>query len=346
MEALKVLVTGATGYIGGSIVSTLLEAKIHERHHLSVLIRGEERAAVFQSQGVHTVLFKGLDDTEVLQRIASEHDIIIDNASGYYPSSAKAFILGLNDRKQTGGRVHYIRTSGTSNVGDQPITGEYHEVHTLTDKSNVYAYEKYRDSLHAYPQRTADLVTVETGLATGVPTTIVMAPTIYGVGSGNFNKISIQIPMLTRLAIKFGQTCMVGEGKGVWDHVHITDLTALYQLLLLKILAHEEVPTGERGVLFSGTGRFSWRELSENIAKALFELHAIKTDAVQSIVLEVATDRYGLPFPELAFASNSRTSADLARELGWKPSKTAQDFSDTFLQEAKLVVAEKGFGLR
>ena len=176
----------------------------------------------------------------------------------------------------------------------------------FTDKSNIYAYQKYRESLQVYPQRTTDLVTVQTGLEVGVPTTIIMSPTIYGVGSGLFNKLSIQVPTMMRSAIKSGQAIMVGEGREIWDYVHIADLARLYELLVLKIVADEQIPTGESGILFSAAGRYSWGELSENVAKSLFTVGAIKTDVVRSVDLEEAAKQYKSPallYTELGYSS-------------------------------------------
>ena len=95
----------------------------------------------------------------------------------------------------------------------------------------------------------------------GVKTTIIMSPTIYGLGTGLFNKLSIQIPVMIRAFIKSGQPEVIGEGKGQWDYVHVADLARLYEILLVKILKGEEIPTGEKGILFSGTGRYSFAEL-------------------------------------------------------------------------------------
>lgn len=200
----------------------------------------------------------------------------------------------------------HFQTSGTSNLGDQPVSGKYHEVNVFTDKSNIYAYQKFRESLQVYPQRTTDLVTVETGIQVGVPTHIIMSPTIYGVGSGIFNKLSIQVPIMMRAAIKSGQAVMIGDGKGIWDYVHVLDLAHLYELLVLKIIAGEKLPSGERGILFSATGRYSWAELSESIAKALFTVGAVKTDVVRSIDVPEAGKQFGRDSPvytELGFAS-------------------------------------------
>ncbi|TVY45303.1 Uncharacterized protein LOCC1_G003149 [Lachnellula occidentalis] len=355
MASCKILLTGATGYIGGSILTQLLQSK-HDlsKYPISVLVRGEERAKILQDQGFNPVLFHSLDEADILQKVASEHDnrdqqklmqlpVVIHTASGYHTASAKALILGLGDRKKaTGKEVHFIHTTGTSNLADQPISGKYLESRTFSDRENIYAYLKTREALQVYAQRTTDITVVETGLSAGVKTTIVMSPTIYGVGSGLFNKLSIQVPRLLRTAIQAGYSAMVGDGKGVWDYVHVADLARLYELLLNKVLKGEELPSGEKGILFSATGSYSWAELANGIGSALAELGAIKTSEVKSISLSEAAGKWWEgeeTIVELCFASNSRTSSDVSHELGWREEKTEQDFKKHFLEEARLVVA-------
>jgi len=191
-------------------------------------------------------------------------------------------------------------------MGDQPISGKYHEDHVFSDNENIYAYEKKREALQVYPQRTTDIVVVETGIQVRIQTHIIMSPTIYGVGTGLFNKLSIQIPTLTRTAIKAGQPEVIGQGKAEWDYVHIADLAQLYVLLVRKIVAGAEIPSGESGILFSATGRYSWLELAQAIGNALLKLKVIQTNKVRSIDLPTAADKWsgGAQFvAELGYAS-------------------------------------------
>jgi nucleoside-diphosphate-sugar epimerase len=241
-------------------------------------------------------------------------------------------------------------------MGDQPITGKYHENHSFSDKENIYAYEKAREALQLYPQRTSDIVTVESGLEMGVPTHIIMPPTIYGVGTGLFNKLSIQVPTLIRTALKLGHAVVVGEGKSTWDYVHVADLAKLYELLVLKIIAGEEIPSGEKGIIFAGTGRYQWIELSRGIADALFKVGAIKTKGIEYLDIPTAAEKLGsrdVLVTELGFASkyvviefrncintnSSRTQSDIGHELGWMPQKTSTDFKNHFLEEVRLIIA-------
>ncbi|KAG9229448.1 hypothetical protein BJ875DRAFT_410865 [Amylocarpus encephaloides] len=344
MASFNILVTGVTGYIGGSVLSEILVSNpgILSKHSISVLVRGEDKAKVYETKGLRPILFNSLDELELLRQVASEHDIVIHTASGFHTAAARALVLGLGDRrKATGQEVHYVHTTGTSNLGDQNTTQKYTEDGRIfSDKEDIFSYLKSREALQVYAQRTTDIAVVETGLIHNVATTLIMSPTIYGFGSGLFNKHSIQIPILTRSALSTGQVEVVGQGTGVWDYVHISDLTKLYNLVFTKVLAGEVIPSGEQGIIFSGTGRYTWRELSQRIAWALSSLGAIKSEEVRSIDIPEAAEKWSgglLLSVELGFASNSRTSADVSYELGWKPEKTAKDWENSFLEEAKAL---------
>ena len=94
------------------------------------------------------------------------------------------------------------------------------------------------------------MVAIETGLEVDVNTYLIMSPTIYGTGSGLFNRSSIQLPTLVRTALKTGQVGVIGASNGVWDAVHIEDLALLYELLLNKVLSGEDISSGRKGVYF------------------------------------------------------------------------------------------------
>lgn len=159
--------------------------------------------------------------------------------------------------------------------------------------------------MEAYAQRTSDINVVETGEEKGVKTYVLMSPCIYGVGLGAFNRLSIQIPMMTAKAIEQGVAQYVGEGKGVWDHVHIADLAVLYELFLGKILAGEELVSGRRGFYFNGTGRHSGLSVAECIAKAGHELGVLKSATPESMTMDEVIKNWGVDpqLAELGFAS-------------------------------------------
>lgn len=302
---------------------------------------------------VDPVLFKDLDDTQRVIDIASQHDIIINTLLGYHPASAAALVQGLGKRKQqTGKDVWMIHTSGTSNLADQPITKAYTESdpeRVFDDsKDDIYSYEKQRNDQQPYGQRSSELGVIDEGLRLGVKTLVIMSPTIYGTGTGEFNKSSIQVPSYVKATIGNGQTVVVGEGKGVWDNVHVEDLAELYTLCLLNILEKDgaDVPVGEKGIIFSENGRHSWKELAQGVADAAYEAGKIKTKHVKSVSLEegakvlTAGDQL---LVELGFSSNSRTKGAVAREkLGWKPTRGSEDWRKGFTEEVKAAIEKEG----
>ena len=163
-----------------------------------------------------------------------------------------------------------------------------------------------RNEKQPYPQRQTDLVVIETGLRAGVKTYIIMSPLIYGIGTGHFNKLSIQIPTMIRAALKTKQAEVIGSGKGTWDHVDIADLAMLYEIIAQKLLTGEDLPSGEKGIYFSANGRHTWLEVAQGLADALFKLGISKTEEVKNVSLEEAAGRWiggETLLAELAFAS-------------------------------------------
>lgn len=176
----------------------------------------------------------------------------------------------------------------------------------FSDKEDIIGYELEREKLEKYGQRTTDLAVIAAGESTGVPTYILMSPTIYGCGTGAFNKQSIQIPFLTRLAFKKGYAEYIGEGAGVWDHAHIDDTALLYELVLGKLLKGEKIPSGREGLYFAGCGRHSWKSVSERIAKAGHQLGVLSEPTARSGRLDEITQHNpskSVQFVELGFAS-------------------------------------------
>ncbi|KAJ6786437.1 hypothetical protein PWT90_09983 [Aphanocladium album] len=351
MSSTKLLLTGATGYVGGSVLTSLLNSSNSQIKGLSIsaLVRKQEQADLLKAKGVNGIVFSGLDDTEIVRRVASENDIVINTASAFHAVAAGAIIDGLADRqKATGKKSVLIHTSGTSSIGDRPITGRYTETHVFDDSNDdIYAYLRKREDIEPYQQRTTDLVVLEHGEAKGITTYILMSPTIYGIGSGFFNRTSIQIDAIIRAAQRDGVTTVIGAGKAHWDHVHIEDLAVLYELLLARVLAGttDDLPSNKRGVYFNETGHHSWREVSERVAAAGKQVGRLSTDEVREETLEIASPKFGKtlqPFvAELGFSSFSRTQATQARQLlGWKPQKNRKDFEDSFVPEWEYLAKE------
>ncbi|EED12418.1 conserved hypothetical protein [Talaromyces stipitatus ATCC 10500] len=345
MSPIKLLLTGATGYIGGTVLTQLLNSSIPEIKELSisVLIRKPEQAELYASKGVNLITFDGLEDVECLRRVAGEHDIILHAADSTNPSAAEALTLGLADT-QGSTKKYFIHTSGTSSLGDRPVTEQLIENREFSDKNDdIYSYLKQREAVESYAQRATDIKTVEVGeKVPGVDTLIIKAPIIHGRGTGFFNQKSFHIPVLIKGAVAAGHAQYVGDGAGIWDYVHVVDLAELFELLVAKILKNDTkgLLTGRKGIYFAGTLRHSWKELAESIAQHCYEAGRLESPTPQSISLQKAADIYtggDEHIAEVGLASNSLTVADLAREIGWTPKMKETDFQQSLLDDINLL---------
>ncbi|PYI32478.1 NAD dependent epimerase/dehydratase family protein [Aspergillus indologenus CBS 114.80] len=343
MTSRSLLITGVSGYIGGTILSSILQTQEQWTKQLEIaaLVRSESQASTVQKLGVKPVMFSSFDETDVLENIAQDFDIIIHAGAGWHTPSAKALITGQGTRKTNTNRpAHYVQISGTSNLSDRPHTDGYTDTHRFSDEEDIYSFEKYRESREAYHQRTTDITVVETGEAVGVTTYIVMAPTIYGQGTGPFNRYSIQLPTMIADAVSSGAVSVVEQGNTIWSHVHVQDVAGLHVTLLQKICTEVEIPSGRRGIYFCETGEHTHREFSERLARAAHELGVLPTADVKEITLDQAGEKLALGSvsrAELSFAANARTQAVLGRKLGWTPLH-GEEWETTFRTEVEAFI--------
>ncbi|RAK85132.1 NAD dependent epimerase/dehydratase family protein [Aspergillus costaricaensis CBS 115574] len=318
MESRTLLITGVSGYIGGSVLSAILRTKETWAANLkiSALVRSESQATKVRELGVSPELFSSFDELDRLEEVGKGFDIIIHAGAGWHTPSAQALIRGQGVRRETtNADVHYIQISGTSNLSDRPYTEGYIDTHVFSDDEDIYSYEKYRESRETYFQRTTDIAVIEESEASGVTTYI--------------------LPTMIADALRTGSCSVVSEGDTVWNHVHIEDLAALHLVLLQHIFRGIKIPSGRKGIYFCETGEHSHLEFSEYLAKAGHKLGVFPSSEVAKITIQEAGEKWvfgNTSSAELGFASNSRTKAVLARNLGWAPSD-AEEWESTFSTE-------------
>ncbi|KAF7175466.1 hypothetical protein CNMCM7691_008567 [Aspergillus felis] len=341
MAEYRVLLAGATGYIGGSILTGLLQSKNDAFRNLkiSALVKGEDKADALKQLGVQPIVVPDYNNLETIREAARGNDIVINAGFGFNPAFGKALVEGLAERKKATGKDTYIiHTSGITNIADLPLSGRFTETRIFSDKDDIYAYEEGRESRVPYPQRTTELTIINTADALNVKAYVVFNPIIYGPGLGTFNKFSLQIPLLIRKSLAHKHAIVVGKGDGIWGHVHIEDLVDLYLLILEKVVVSKttEIPANKRGIYCSEAGETTFLDISREIGKEGKALGVFETDEVRSLSLQEGAEAIGFneAVVELAFASNARTKSDRTRELfGWKPKRTVEDFKKSIHEE-------------
>ncbi len=286
-----VFITGATGFIGGTVAQKLIDAGMQVRG----LARSQASADLLSRMGIEPVL-GDLDDYAVLVKEAGRADGVINAANSDHAASVQALIQGL-----IGSEKPFIHTSGSSIVGD--------DVRGSACSNSIYdEYTPLIIQTLKQPRRDIDLMVLNAKI-TNIRSSVICPSLIYGIGKG-LNQQSVQIPFLARNAIQAGRVQIVGAGLNVWSNVHINDVADLYLAALLK------APAG--AFYFAENGEASYEQIGQALAKRL------GLEGVESLDPEVAVERWGIPRAYYSFGSNSRVRSVRARqELGWTPLHTS-----------------------
>jgi nucleoside-diphosphate-sugar epimerase len=284
---MRVFVTGASGYIGGSVAVRL----VAEGHQVSGLVRSKDAAAKVDELGIAPV-HGTLADRDVLVEAARTADAVVNAANSDNRDVIDAILPAL-----AGTGKLFLQTSGSSIVGDN-AGGEPGE--------KVYDEDTPVTPLPDKVERVAINDRVRAAAADGVRGVVLCPTLIYGTGHGP-HKDSIQVPQLIDLARKSGAARHVGRGLNIWSNVHIDDLVDLY------VLAIEQAKPGS--FLYAENGEASMKALAAAISRLLG--FGGRTEA---IALEDATREWGGVAAAFTFGSNSRVRARRARaDLGWRP---------------------------
>jgi nucleoside-diphosphate-sugar epimerase len=286
---MRILVFGATGYIGGLAARRLAAAG----HAVTVAVRQDSAAEAFRAEGMSTLIgdartmaftpdfFEQFDGVLwAAQLMLEEEEAACSAMLRALAKSGKAFIF----------------TSGTSLVS-QPTNGEWSE-------DSFSEYDDFLPRRQVAPRRAIETM-VRVAAHYGVRAMVVRPPLMWGHGGCRI------IEDLYHSARKTGAVCYVGRGLNLYTHVHVDDLSELY------VLAFEK---GVAGALYHlAAGEVNFRTMAETIARHL----GIPT---RSLTIAEAADVWDPFMGPIVFSGCSRTRAPRSRlELGWRPSESKSD---------------------
>lgn len=284
---MNIFITGAGGYIGGSVAAALLASG----HRVRGLARTSANAQRLAARGIEPVVGT-LDDADLLSNEARTSDGVINTASADHAGAVHSLISGLE-----GSDKALLHTSGSSVIGDDARGSRRSE--QIFDEATSLVVNPAKQ-----PRRDVDLQVLGAA-ARGVRSAVICPSLIYGVGKG-LNPHSVQIPLLAANARERGRVQIVGAGLNVWSNVHIDDLADLYVLAIAK------APAG--AFYFAENGESSFGDMAAAIARRL------GLPDVESLPPEVAAQRWGEAKAYYSLGSNSRVRSARARsELGWSP---------------------------
>jgi len=284
---MKIFMTGASGYIGGTLAKRLIEAG----HAVSGLARTDAAAARLRERGIEAV--RGdLSSHGVVREAARVADAVINCADASDPFVVAAIVEGL-----AGSGKPFLHTSGSSVVGDKAAGSFSPRIHHEDTPSEPLPEKIQRVAVDRVVLRAA---------AQAVRSVVLCPALIYGEGRGA-NPDSIQVPSLIRQAVRSGIPRYIGAGENVWSTVHIDDVAAAY------LLALDAARPGS--FFYIENGEASLKSIVESIGRLL----GAKRPA-ESWSIDQAIAQWGPQAAWFSLGGNSRVRADKARAmLGWKP---------------------------
>ncbi|NUT89742.1 NAD-dependent epimerase/dehydratase family protein [Pseudomonas corrugata] len=287
---MNVFVTGAAGFIGGSIATGLVRAG----HQVIGLVRSAEQARELTALGIQPVIGT-LEDSALLTAQARAADAVINAASSDHRGAVEALLEGLR-----GSNKVLLHTSGSSIVGDASgglASADIYQENNLPEPTVDKADRVAIDNL------------VLDAAKDGVNSAVICNTLIYGHSLG-VNRDSVQLPRLLKQARKSGVVRHVGPGRNIWSNVHIEDVVELYRLALTRNLPGT--------FYFVESGEASFLDMTTAMARAL------NLGEPQDWPLADAEAEWGYEMANYGLGSNSRVRGLHARELlGWAPKRTS-----------------------
>ena len=285
---MRIFITGATGYIGGTIAQRLIEAG----HQVIGLARTDQSAEQLKAMGAEA--HRGdLSDLDSLKQGAAMAEGVIHTAlritdwnqlDTVFAQDRAAVEAMLSTLAGTG--QPFLYTSGTG---------------VLPDTGDAVADETFpTDTKSSMALRAALEQTVLEAKAHGVRSIVIRPGVVYGKGGSDIWHL---LAGLTRQA---NGALTVGDGRNVWSVVHVNDLADLYLSALER---------GPAGTLFNAATEeeSTMRDVASAIARALQLADLPTAWPVEKMRPQLGPLADGLTV-------NKRISAARARQLlGWRP---------------------------
>ncbi|EXJ88988.1 hypothetical protein A1O3_02052 [Capronia epimyces CBS 606.96] len=330
------------GLVGREILDLLLA----EQYSVTTLVRRESYAAEIRESAaaagaqVQTVV-ASLDDSSTIQAQTVVHDVVIHTATADHLASVEAVIAGVEARARLGKQTIFIHTSGTSLLSDDS-RGEYRG-DRIFDDARPQDIDALPDTA-AHREIDLAIVRARDRLASAgarAKLAIVIPPLIYGLNP-KYGRLSIQLPTLTRFALKHGYAGHVGKGASVWSDIHVFDLARAY-VVLLHWLERDDSDAADdlraNPYFFCESGHdFSWADAAAVIGKELHNAGRIPSPVPTPIPVQNYDDLFG-HFTPWVVGSNSRSRATRLRSLGWEPREKSL-FDSLTQDEIPLILQE------
>jgi nucleoside-diphosphate-sugar epimerase len=277
---MKVVLTGATGFIGSHVLTELLE----HGHSVTALVRDAPHADTVADRGA-TATVVDLYDRAAVVGVLSDADAAIHTASPGDATSADldSAVADAAIEAFAGSGKPYLQISGLWIYGNNPSVGEQSPI----DSPPLVAWKEQIE---------------RRVLAAATMRGVLIAPGVaYGDGGGGIPGLLLGSPRDDA-----GNLIMLGTGQQHWSTVHVADLANFFRLVLEQDSA--------RGRYVIGDGQNpTVEEVTEAAAVAAGAPGAVPGSD------DEAKTRLGDYFAEVLLLDQGTVAAKARAELAWAP---------------------------
>lgn len=279
---MKVVLTGATGFVGSHVLSEL-----HSHgHEVTALVRDDAQAKVVAARGA-TPAVADLYDQPTIESLLSSADGAIHTASPGDATSANldSAVVDAVTSAFDGTGKPYLQVSGLWVYGPNSAITE-------ASAFNAPALVSWKEPIE---RRVLD--------AKGMRGAVIVSGVAYGDGGGGIPGLLLGSPRDSA-----GNLIMLGTGQQHWATVHAADLADFFR----RVLEDD----GARGRYVIGNGvNTTVAELTEAAAVAVGAPGAVPGSD------EEARARLGDYFAEVLLLDQATDAAKARADLGWRPSR-------------------------
>ncbi|KIM28749.1 hypothetical protein M408DRAFT_23411 [Serendipita vermifera MAFF 305830] len=302
----SIFILGASGYIGGAVLTTFLKGIPDLK--ATALVRNEAHIPLLSGIGVTCI--KGTSqDLALVSELSSHADIVFNAADADDLNLSNAILEGCKKRfAATAVKPIYLHTSGTAIFMDGAKGIFNSSAHVFDDRKTA----EIRDISPTAWHRNVEQSVVDADEASYVSAYIISPSGVYGESPSPIPRTVILTKMVIDLGKNFKTLPYIGDGSNVLALIHVNDMAAAYLTVLKFALSGKDTESGYGRYYIANTGEVSWKDLITAYAPPLKQRGIIDTTELSLVTLEQA--------PLMSFfGANVFAVAGKLRDLGWKP---------------------------